>query len=103
MGDLKFVPRGNQLVPIPGYRTEHGEQPRRVCAQVKLNRWQISPRPHAVRPGSPEATSMIRLCQKGGVAPYDPETASACGVKFEPLEWRDGDKGWLPATQPTLE
>lgn len=98
--DLKFVPRGNTLVPVPGIRTHHGEQPRRVCASVKGNKWQVSPRPHGVKPGSKDAILFIRLCQKGGVAAYDQFTADACGVQFEPLEWRDGDQGWLPATQP---
>lgn len=99
MPDLLFVPRGFSLVPLPGHIPTHGGQPRRVCASVKLDRWQISPRPHAVKPESREAMLLVRMCQRGDLAPYDAATASACGVAFEPLEWADGDRGWLPATR----
>lgn len=102
MSDLKFVPRGNSLTPVPGHIAEHGAQPKRICAHVKLNKWQISPRPH-VASTAREEQLLIRLCQKGAIAPYDKTTASACGVKFEPLEWRDGDVGWIPATKPKPE
>lgn len=99
--DLKFVPRGNTLIPVPGFRQEHGAQPKRICAAVKGNKWQISPRPHVVQADSRESQLLIRMAQRGDVLPYDEFTASACGVKLEPLEWVDGDQGWLPAVKPT--
>lgn len=93
--ELKFVPRGTDLVPMVGEKTPHGHAPKRICARVKSNRWVMSPQPHVVDSASREGVNMIRLCKKGAIAPFDMQTATHCGVDFEPLEFGGIDVGWV--------
>lgn len=109
MQELKFVPPGMRLVPQPAFRAQDGQQPRRVCARVRGNKWQISERPWRCEYGTREATCAVRAALRGDLIPYDAETAAVCGIRYRPVRWVDGDTGWTtdpppnapaPATSP---
>jgi hypothetical protein len=97
--ELKFVPRGTELVPVVGEKTPHGASPKRICAQVKDNRWVMRAQPHVVDSDSRAGENLVRVCKKGGLAPFDKATADYCGVSFEELTFSGPDTGWVPAQQ----
>ena len=100
MSELRFVPRGMRLVPQPAFRGQDGQPPRRVCARVRGNKWQISEKPWRCEYGTREATCAVRAALRGDLLPYDAETAAVCGVRFQPVRWVDGDRGWTTEPPP---
>lgn len=98
MSELRFVPLGTRLVPVPGALAKSGAPPRRICAAVKNDAWVMRADPHTVSAVSGEAQALIRMVQRGDLEAYDQATAEACGVAFRPLEFAGADKGWLPVS-----
>ena len=87
---LQFVPLGKSLVPLPGTQETEGQAPRRVCARVVRGEWTWSSTPHSVDPQSRDAIGLIRMAQRGDLAPADEATAAACGLQFKPVAFVDG-------------
>jgi hypothetical protein len=97
---LRFVPLGAQLVPTPGVRTHHGEQPRRVCARVRGDSWKIADKPWQCAEKTRDATLAMRLASRGSLLPYDEHTAAVCGVRYRPVRWVDAERGWTTEPPP---
>lgn len=97
---LSFVPLDGALVPVPGDLTLDGQPPRRVCARVRKNAWETISTPLAVDDTDKTALGLIRMAQRGDLAPADAETAAAVGVPFRAVTFVGPTEGWR-VTAPT--
>ena len=99
MAKLAFVPLDGRLIPTPFGQTIDNQQPKRICARVRDDRWVFIGAPHEVEDKTPAAEGMIRLLDRGEVAPANADTARALGVPFRPLEFMGESAGWRIAPQ----
>lgn len=95
---LSFVPIGKTLIPMPGADYAQGAPPKRLCARVKGDRWEMSGNPHSAEEGSREAENLIRMVARGDIAPADEATAKASGVPFRAVTYSGAEQGWQYTT-----
>lgn len=97
---LKFVARGDLLAREPGSVAVAGDPPRfvnREPRKLPTGEWGYPAveEPYACAANSDEARRCITLTVRDGALwPLDEVTAAACGMRFVPVELRDGE--WIP-------
>jgi len=98
---LRFVPKGDLLVTVPGQAVRTGQALRYVGREYTPPdgtvgaSYPASSEPFAVEFGTPEGMRLAKLCRRDkSLHPYDAETAAACGVEFVFVQFVAG--AWLP-------
>lgn len=98
MERMNFVPRGHELVPLPGDTYRTGQAARRIGARwdAEQRRYVVTGQPYPVRVTDLErATALKRLARRGQILPADAQTARACGLRYQPIAF-DAERGWAP-------
>lgn len=100
---LRFYARPGHVCPWPGQR--HSGQPRRYIGRdnqierdadgaVILIGHPASQEPVEIEPKGDDGRRVLRLMRIEAdkpLIPADEATAQACGLRFEPVEWREGE------------
>lgn len=101
---LKFVPRANLLVRVPGAMQFIGQAAPyvgRSKRQMSDGSWgyPADNRPYEVPADSKECRRLFAMVNREqALWPFDEATAAACGTKFVAVEWLDGE--WVPVEKP---
>jgi len=101
---LKFVPRADLLVRVPGAMQFTGQAAPyvgRSKRQLADGTWgyPADNRPYEVPSESKELRRLVSMVNRDqALWPFDEQTAAVCGTKFVAVEWLDGE--WVPVNKP---
>jgi hypothetical protein len=95
---LRFYAREDQLVRETGIHPRIGDAARYYGRKfdTATRGYPAISEAFAVAEGGEDAPKCMKACRKGALWPADEATASACGVKFVPVECVDG--AWVAKT-----